>query len=363
MTRTATPKKLKQYECGAFHFTDKADHDYYDRHLVFDHAVSLEHASQRERFEAVARSLRDLLTQRWLLTQQTHDKENPKRIYYLSMEFLIGRTLINNILNLGVEQFVRENLQSDPRQDWKEVIETEPDAGLGNGGLGRLAACFIDSLATLQIPAMGYGLRYEYGIFRQTTEKGFQVEHPDHWLAQPDPWEVARPRETVQVPLGCSFRLDNGVLHAEAGPGSHLLGVPYDRPVVGYGGRAVNTPRPWGGGSPGVFDFRGVRTGGLVRAVGGGGGAGASPALPLPRRFHRRRPGAAFCPGVLPGVLLAGGHRGPLPPHQLRLARSPRQGRHPAQRHAPGDGGGRADAHPARPGQARLGPGVGPDRP
>src|SRR5262245_56692950 len=137
--RTATPKKPNQPESGDCSATDKADRGQYDRHLVFDHVVSPEEASQRERLQAVARALRDLLTQRWLLTQQTHDAENPKRVYYLSMEFLIGRTLVNNIINLGVEQLVRDDLQSDPRQDWKEVIETEPDAGLGNGGLGRLA--------------------------------------------------------------------------------------------------------------------------------------------------------------------------------------------------------------------------------
>jgi starch phosphorylase len=258
---------LKQYEGGGFQFADKANHEYFDRHLVFDHVVSAETASQRERFEAVARSLRDLLTQRWLLTQQTHDHENPKRVYYLSMEFLIGRTLVNNIINLGVEQFVRDDIQSDPRQDWKEVIETEPDAGLGNGGLGRLAACFIESLATLQIPAMGYGLRYEYGIFRQAIENGYQVEHPDHWLAQPDPWEVARPRETVQVPLGCSFHLENGVLRAVPGHPSHLLGVPHDRPVVGYGGRAINTLRLWAAASPEFFDFGEFSTGDFVGAI------------------------------------------------------------------------------------------------
>jgi starch phosphorylase len=267
MTRTSASKKLKQYECGGFRFTDKANHDHYDRHLVFDHAVSLENASQRERCEAVARSLRDLLTQRWLLTQQIHHKQNVKQVYYLSMEFLIGRTLVNNIINLGVEEFVREDLQSDPRQDWKEVIETEPDAGLGNGGLGRLAACFIESLATLQIPAMGYGLRYEYGIFRQTSENGFQVEHPDHWLAQPDPWEVARPREAVQVPLGCSFHLDNGLLRTVAGHSSHLLGVPHDRPVVGYGGRTINTLRLWGAASPEFFDFGEFSSGDFVGAM------------------------------------------------------------------------------------------------
>src|SRR3954468_2659253 len=131
---------LKQYETGPIRFTNG---DTYDRHLVFDHVVSENDASQRERFEAVARSLRDLLTQRWLLTQQTHDRENAKRVYYLSMEFLIGRTLVNNIINLGVDQYVRDDLQSDPLQNWTEMVEAEPDAGLGNGGLGRLPGGFI----------------------------------------------------------------------------------------------------------------------------------------------------------------------------------------------------------------------------
>src|SRR6185295_12704380 len=184
---SAKTDALARFECDGFRFPDR---DYYDRHVVFDHVIRMEDATQRERFEAVARTLRDLLTQRWIKTAEMHDRVNPKQLYYLSMEFLIGRSLVNNIVNLGVEQYVREDLQSDPRQDWKEVIETEPDAGLGNGGLGRLAACFIDSLATLQIPAIGYGLRYDYGIFRQTIENGFQVEQPDYWLAHPDPWEV-----------------------------------------------------------------------------------------------------------------------------------------------------------------------------
>lgn len=267
MAATSASKRIKQFECGPFRFTDKASHEIYDRHVVFDHVVPLEEADRRERFEGVARTLRDLLTQRWLLTEQTYDRENPKRVYYLSMEFLIGRTLINNVANLGVEQFVRDNLQSDPRRDWKEVIESEPDAGLGNGGLGRLAACFIDSLATLRIPAMGCGLRYEYGIFRQAIEKGYQAEHPDHWLAHPDPWEVARPRETVEVRLGCSFQLENGVLRAVPGRPSTLTGVPYDRPVVGFGGGTINTLRLWGASSPQFFDFGEFSTGDFVGAM------------------------------------------------------------------------------------------------
>ena len=254
----------KQYESDSFRFTDP---EHYDRHLVFDHAVSPENASQRERFEAVAHVIRDLLTQRWLLTQQRHDQKNPKRVYYLSIEFLIGRTLVNNVINLGVEQFLRQDLRSDPHHDWRQVIETEPDAGLGNGGLGRLAACFIDSLATLQIPAMGYGLRYEYGNFRQEIQNGYQVEYPDHWLKYPDPWEVARPRETVPVPLGCSFRLENRTLRALAHHPTHLLGVPYDRPVVGYGGRTINTLRLWSAASPEFFDFGEFSSGDFVEAI------------------------------------------------------------------------------------------------
>jgi glycogen phosphorylase len=255
---------LRLYECGPLRFTST---DNYDRHLVFDHGVTLEVADQRQRFEAVARSLRDLLTQRWLLTEQTYESRKVKRIYYISMEFLLGRTLINNIINLDVERFVHEDLRSDPRQDWTEVIETEPDAGLGNGGLGRLAACFLDSLATLHMPAMGYGLRYEYGIFRQGIKNGYQVEHPDHWLRHPDPWEVVKPREAVQIALGCSFRLDNGTLRTIPEKRGHLLGIPYDRPIAGYGGRTINTLRLWAAASPEFFDFGEFSSGDFVGAI------------------------------------------------------------------------------------------------
>ncbi len=267
MSRSVARKELKPDECDPINFGGAGANVHYDRHLVLDHVVAKEEATQRERFQAVARSVRDLLVQRWLLTQQTYDRENPKRVYYLSMEFLIGRTLINNIINMRVESFVRANLQSDPHQDWKEVLECEPDAGLGNGGLGRLAACFIDSLATLQMPAMGYGLRYEYGIFRQSIENGYQVEQPDHWMAQADPWEIVRSGETVEVPLGCSFQLDCGVLRAVPGKPSKLLGVPYDRPVVGYGGQTVNTLRLWGAASPDYFDFGEFNSGDFVGAI------------------------------------------------------------------------------------------------
>lgn len=255
---------LARYECNGFRFPDR---DYYDRHVVFDHVVPMEAATQRERFEAVSRTLRDLLTQCWIATSANYDRKNPKQVYYLSMEFLIGRSLINNIVNLGVEQFVREDLQSDPHQDWKQVVETEPDAGLGNGGLGRLAACFIDSLATLQIPAIGYGLRYDYGIFRQDLQDGRQVEHPDPWLSRPDPWEVARLTETVAVELGTNFRLQHGEIVVERGRRMQMLGIPYDRPVVGYGGRTINTLRLWKAGTASDFKFNEFSGGDFFGAV------------------------------------------------------------------------------------------------
>src|SRR6202453_1937314 len=238
-----TAKLLERYECGPFRF---ADDDYYDRHLVFDHVVAEDKANTRERFEAMASSIRDLLTQRWLLTERTREGKNWKEVYYLSMEFLIGRTLANNITNLQVEEFVRNDFASDAGQDWQTLFEQEPDAGLGNGGLGRLAACFIDSLATLQIPAVGYGLRYEYGMFRQEIKDGRQVEHPDNWLIRPDPWEIVRPDETVEVRLNCAFQMRDGRLTVTPNVPTILCGIPYDRPVVGYGGRTINTLRLWG---------------------------------------------------------------------------------------------------------------------
>ena len=264
ISRSTSAQNLARYQCGLL---PVGKTDSYDSHVVFDHGVSLEDASHRERFEAVAKALRDLLVQRWLVTEQTYDRANPKRVYYLSMEFLIGRTLIHNIVNMGVQQFVRDDLRSDPRQDWTQVIDSEPDAGLGNGGLGRLAACFMDSLATLAIPAMGYGLRYDYGIFRQEIENCRQVEYPDHWLKHPDPWELARPKGTVQVPLACTFRLEGGTLRVVPGIHSHLLGVPYDRPVVGYGGSNINTLRLWSATSPDFFDLGEFNTGDFVNAI------------------------------------------------------------------------------------------------
>ncbi len=262
MTKAASP--LKRYECGPLRFDDD---DYYDRHLVFDHIVSLEKATARDRFEAMARSIRDVLAQRWLLTQQSHNRQNPKEVYYLSMEFLIGRTMANAIENLQIEDFVRSDFASDAGQDLQAVFEDEPDAGLGNGGLGRLAACFLDSLATLEIPAVGYGLRYEYGMFRQEIKDGRQVEHPDNWLLHGDPWEVVRPDAKVEVTLNCAFQMKDGRLTVAPNVPTVIVGIPYDRPVVGYGGRTINTLRLWNAAAHENFNFLEFSRGDFFDAV------------------------------------------------------------------------------------------------
>jgi glycogen phosphorylase len=266
-TTAAVPSPAQEFKAPALDLPHRDVIRNYDEHLLFDHVLSPEEATPRDRYEAVARSVRDSFTEQWLLTQQTYDRENPKRVYYLSMEFLIGRSLRNNIINLGLQEFAWANLREDLRQNRDAIIEAEPDAGLGNGGLGRLAACFIESLATLQIPAMGYGLRYEYGIFRQEIVNGYQSEQPDHWLQFSDPWEVKRPSDVVQTPIGCSFRLENGVIRAVPDGPTHLLGVPCDRPVIGYGGATINTLRLWTAASPDYFDFGEFSSGDFVAAI------------------------------------------------------------------------------------------------
>jgi starch phosphorylase len=191
---------------------------------------------------------------------------NPKRVYYLSLEFLIGRSLANNITNLLLAPLAKQ-LVRQKNLDWIGFLEEEPDAGLGNGGLGRLAACFLDSMATMQLPATGYGLRYEYGIFRQVIQNGWQVEQPDNWLRRPDPWEVARYQDRVEVKLGCSFEARGGTLQPVPGQPTTLIGIPFDRPIVGYGGKTINTLRLWGATVADAFDFQEFSQGEFVGAV------------------------------------------------------------------------------------------------
>ncbi len=265
MKQERTKELLQQYGVGPIQFSGTND-ALYERHLTFDHVVDVKKASVRDQFEAAARAVRDIISQRWLLTERTYAEKNPKQVYYLSMEFLLGRSFANNITNALLAPLVE---QAAVRKgiDHLVVTETEPDAGLGNGGLGRLAACFIDSMATMEIPGIGYGLRYEYGIFRQTIQDGWQCEQPDNWLRYPDPWEVPRLEEAVEVKLNCSFEVRGGALHPIIGRPSILLGIPFDRPVVGYGGKTINTLRLWAAGTPDYFDFQQFSRGDFVGAL------------------------------------------------------------------------------------------------
>jgi glycogen phosphorylase len=257
---------LRQYGCGPVPLVG-TESAFYERHLVFDRVIDPKVASARERFEAFSHSVRDILAQRWVLTKSTYERENAKRIYYLSMEFLVGRSLANNISNLMLDPLIRQAAH-EKGIDLPELVEQEPDAGLGNGGLGRLAACFLDSMAAMALPATGYGLRYEYGMFRQSIVNGWQKEDPDNWLRDSDPWEIARPHEKVEVRLNCSFQLREGKIQVVADRPSTLFGIPFDRPVVGYGGKTVNTLRLWAAAASDSFDFQEFGTGDFVGALG-----------------------------------------------------------------------------------------------
>jgi starch phosphorylase len=258
-------KLVAQYGCGPVKFTG-TEEALYERHLLFDNIVDARHVTMRERFEAVALSVRDVLSQRWIQTEQTYERENPKRVYYLSIEFLLGRSLANNITNLMLDPIAAQ-LIKEKNLDWPGLLEQEPDPGLGNGGLGRLAACFLESMATMQLPATGYGLRYEYGMFKQSIKDGWQEECPDHWLRRPDPWQIMRPQESVEIKLNCSFEMTGGSLHAEVGKPSSLFGIPRDLPIVGYGGRTINSLRLWAAAAPDYFDFQEFSHGDFVGAL------------------------------------------------------------------------------------------------
>jgi starch phosphorylase len=246
--------------------TVRLDKALYERHMLIDKIVALASATPHERFDAFALSVREFLARRWVETESTYARENPKRVYYLSMEFLIGRSLANNVENLLLNADARRAVE-EINLDWLALLEQEPDAGLGNGGLGRLAACFLDSMATMQIPAMGYGLRYEYGMFKQVIRDGWQVEYPDNWLARRDPWEIRRVCDQVEIELNCSYEVREGTLRAVPGRPSHLIGVPYDRPIVGYGGNTINTLRLWAASAPKYFDFQAFSHAEFVGAV------------------------------------------------------------------------------------------------
>ncbi len=220
-------------------------------------------------YHALAWSLRDRIMSDWMNTYTARDQPGRRRAYYLSLEFLIGRALGNHVLNLGLDAATRDALQSFSHT-LEEVVEQEPDAGLGNGGLGRLAACFMDSCATLKLPVTGYGIRYEYGMFGQRIEDGYQKEEPDHWLRAGNPWEVERSEFTCRVPFGGRvehFRDPAGIARARWIDTADVLAIPYDMPITGYRNRAVNTLRLWKAAATDEFNFDEFSAGSYGEAV------------------------------------------------------------------------------------------------
>lgn len=208
---------------------------------------TLESASAEELYQAVVFAIRDVITDKWIQTHEEYHKQDVKVVYYLSMEFLMGRFLGNSLINLGMYEEVAEVLQ-ELGVDYNLVEDAEPDPGLGNGGLGRLAACFLDSLSTLQLPAYGCGIRYHYGIFEQKIENGYQVEAPDNWLENGDPWGIKRNEYAVEVKFGGNVRAvpkENGEYRFIQENYQSVIAVPYDYPVIGYGNNTVNTLRLW----------------------------------------------------------------------------------------------------------------------
>ena len=240
----------------------------YEYHLRYTMATTDAEASESDRYMAFSRAIRDRLMEPWSDKAENYRQANVREVYYLSLEFLIGRLLGNNVINLGLEDVCREALKGTS-MDWDRMRSFADDPGLGNGGLGRLAACFMDSLATLDLPAMGYGLRYDYGIFKQKIVNGMQVEEPDSWSRNGYPWEIRRAERAVYAQFGghVHFACRNGRQVWEWEPEESVMGVPFDVPVVGFGGKTVNTLRLWQARADNDFSLTDFNSGSYLQAV------------------------------------------------------------------------------------------------
>src|SRR6267143_456958 len=240
----------------------------FTNHLLYSLAKDQYSATARDRFMSLALTVRDRLIERWIATQQRYYRRDAKRVYYLSAEFLMGRALANNLLNLGLYDTAREAMRM-MGLEVSDLLEQEVDAGLGNGGLGRLAACFLDSMATLDIPGYGYGIRYEFGMFDQEIKEGWQIEKPDEWLRFGNPWEMPRPEYWVPVGFGgrTEEHADHGRLKVHWAPEEQVIGVAYDTPIAGYGNATVNTLRLWRARASEEFDLTLFNDGDYERAV------------------------------------------------------------------------------------------------
>ncbi|WP_372365569.1 glycogen/starch/alpha-glucan phosphorylase [Candidatus Uabimicrobium sp. HlEnr_7] len=241
---------------------------FFVHYLKFFSGKDRHSASELDIYNALAYTIRDHIIEKWLETKKLYNNNEPKRVYYLSMEYLLGRLFTNNIINLGADEQFKKGLKK-LGVNWEDFSTWERESALGNGGLGRLAACFLDSMATLNLPAVGYGLRYEYGIFRQDICQGYQVEEPDEWLKFDNIWEMKRVEHTVPVHFGGEvevYHID-GVEKHNWCPSYTVLGIPYDMPVVGYGNNIINTLRLWSAKVSEEFNLQDFNQGNYIDAV------------------------------------------------------------------------------------------------
>lgn len=209
---------------------------------------TIDEATPQQLFQAVSYAVKDVIIDDWIETQKRYDETDAKTVYYMSMEFLMGRALGNNLINMTAYKEVKEALE-EMNIDLNVIEDQEPDAALGNGGLGRLAACFLDSLATLNYPAYGCGIRYRYGMFKQKIKDGYQVEVPDNWLKEGNPFEIRREEYAKEVRFGGNIRFEKDPVTGKdkfiQENYESVMAVPYDMPIVGYGNHVVNTLRVW----------------------------------------------------------------------------------------------------------------------
>jgi glycogen phosphorylase len=261
---TLSPQPSAAPEAARQHFKESIL-----RHLTYTLARDTSTAGPRDWWIATAMAVREAILARLIATQEVHNTDNVRRLYYLSLEYLMGRLLENNLQNTGLGDAAREAL-SELGVDYEQIRENEVDMGLGNGGLGRLAACFLDSLATLDLPAIGYGIHYEFGLFKQEFVNGHQIEHPDAWMIFGTPWEVIRPEYTTEVQIYGEVENvfnDRGDYRPRWVNTKTILGVPYDIPIAGFGTKTVNLLRLWASKSTEEFDLAAFNSGGYVEAV------------------------------------------------------------------------------------------------
>lgn len=237
-------------------------------HLKYDEDADIVHTTKEGRYEALALTIRDRIVHQWHESRKIQRSNSVKRVYYLSLEFLMGRAMTNNINNMGLKNQVTDALK-ELGYTYEELADVEPDAGLGNGGLGRLAACFLDSMATLDIPSYGYGIRYNYGIFKQIIANGAQYEQPDNWLRYGNPWEIPRPDLRYTVNFGGEVKVinENGKDYYKWINTDKVIGMAYDTPIIGYGGKTVNTLRLWSAKAVEDFNFQNFNNGDYTQAV------------------------------------------------------------------------------------------------